>query len=224
MADFKVTARNKMRQHSERVSYDEALVYSIIDAAPICHVGFVEEGRPVVIPMLHARRNKELLLHGSTESRLLQYVRAGNELCISLALLDGIVLAKSATHHSLNYRSAVLFGTGRPLETAEEKLLAFESFTERLLPGRWKEVRKPSLSDLRGTAVVAISLTSASAKVRSGPPQDAEEDRLLPVWAGVLPVTQILGPAQAAEYTDPRLPPPFYPSSPWAAPAERRAG
>ncbi|MGA2821045.1 MAG: pyridoxamine 5'-phosphate oxidase family protein [Anaerolineales bacterium] len=224
MADFKVSARNRVRRHPDRASYDEASVYSIIDAALICHVGLVEEGRPVVVPMLHARRNDELLLHGSTQSRLLQYVRDGNEVSVSLAILDGIVLAKSATHHSLNYRSAVLFGTGRLLETAEEKLLALECLTEHLLPGRWKEVRKPNLSNLVATAVVAISLASASVKVRSGPPHDEEEDRLLSVWAGVVPVTQVLGPALAAEYSDPRLQPPPYLSELLNKPVDRRSG
>lgn len=222
MAGFKVTERNRVRQHADRAAYDETLVYSIIDAALVCHVGFVDDGRPVVIPMLHARRNNELLLHGSTQSRLLKHIGAGNELCISLAVLDGIVLAKAATHHALNYRSAVLFGTGRSLESVEEKLLAFECLTEHLLPGRWKEVRKPSRADLESTAVVAVSLVGASVKVRSGPPQDEQEDHLLPVWAGMLPVRQLVGPAQAADYTDARLRPPAWDSALWAGPFDRQ--
>jgi hypothetical protein len=142
----------------------------------------------------------------------LHYLQAGNEVCLSVAILDGIVLAKSAAQHSLNYRSAVLFGQGRSLESPEEKLAALECLTERLLPGRWKEVRKPNPADLKATAVVAVSLATASVKVRSGPPRDGEADRDLPIWAGVVAVTEFLGPVLAAEYTDPRLGPPRFPS------------
>jgi nitroimidazol reductase NimA-like FMN-containing flavoprotein (pyridoxamine 5'-phosphate oxidase superfamily) len=211
MAEFRVSEWNRVRQHPERAAYDQASIYSILDAALICHVGLVEEGRPVVIPMLYVRRDKELLLHGSVRSRLLQHIRAGNEVCISVAILDGIVLAKSAAQHSLNYRSVVLSGKGYPLESDEEKLLALECLTERLCPGRWKEVRKPLPSELKATAVVAIPLATASLKLRSGPPRDGEADRKLAVWAGVVPVTQLLGPALAAEYTDSRLRPPSFP-------------
>ncbi|MGC8779871.1 MAG: pyridoxamine 5'-phosphate oxidase family protein [Anaerolineae bacterium] len=202
------TELNKVRRLPQRGRYDRETIYAILDAAKVCHVGFVEEGRPFVIPTLYARAGDELVLHGAPASRLMKHIAAGRPLCISVAILDGLVLAKSAFHHSVNYRSVVLFGRGRPIEAAEEKLEALRLLTEHLAPGRWEVARPPNAAELRGTALVAVAIESASAKVRSGPPADAEEDQELPVWAGVLPVYEAMGDPVPAAYCDAALAPP----------------
>src|SRR5690348_17143206 len=171
----------------ERGHYDAATIYPIVDAALICHVGFVLEGQPFVIPTLHARRDDTILLHGAKGSRLLRHIQLGGEVCITVTLVDGIVLARSVFHHSINYRSAVLFGKGSVIEDEQAKFEAMEAFTERLIPGRWQDARPPSPSEVRQTTIVALSIDSASAKIRTGPPGDETEDLDLPVWAGVLP-------------------------------------
>lgn len=197
MSDFKKTDVNRVRRVPDRGRYDKKTVYEIVDEALICHVGFVQDGRPFVIPTLHARRDDEILLHGATTSRLIKHVQAGHDLCLTVTHLDGIVLARSVFHHSLNYRSAILFGKGYLIEGDEETMVALAQFTERLMPGRWADARQPSRQELKATAVVALPIEMASAKVRSGPPGDDEEDYGLPVWAGVLPIVQTVGPLQA---------------------------
>lgn len=197
MSEYDKTTVNRVRRVPERGQYDQETINNIVDDAMICHVGFVQEGRPFVIPTLHARRNNEILLHGATTSRLIQHVQAGHEVCLTMTHVDGIVLARSVFHHSINYRSAVLFGRGYLIEGDEATMNALEQFTERLMPGRWADARQPSLKELKATAVVAVPIDMASAKVRSGPPGDDEEDYALPVWAGVLPTTQIIGLPQA---------------------------
>jgi uncharacterized protein len=208
MTAFPRTRRNKVIRHPERGQYERAEVYQIVDEALICHVGFVQDGQPFVLPTLHARDGDTLLLHGSSASRLMKHVGAGNPVCVTVTLMDGIVLARSVFNHSINYRSAVLFGQGELVVDADEKLRALACFTERLLPGRWDDARPPSRKELKATAVAAIPLASAAAKVRSGPPKDDEEDATLPVWAGVLPMHQVVGdpiadPAGAAGITLP---------------------
>jgi len=197
MSEYDKTTVNRVRRVPERGQYDQETINNIVDDAMICHVGFVQEGRPFVIPTLHVRRNNEILLHGATTSRLIQHVQAGHEVCLTMTHVDGIVLARSVFHHSINYRSAVLFGRGYLIEGDEATMNALEQFTERLMPGRWADARQPSLKELKATAVVAVPIDMASAKVRSGPPGDDEEDYALPVWAGVLPTTQIIGLPQA---------------------------
>lgn len=204
MADtFAKTARNQVKRHPERGHYDAATIYPIVDAALICHVGFALEGQVYVIPTLHARQGDTILLHGARGSRLLQHAEAGGELCITVTLLDGIVLARSVFSHSINYRSAVLFGCGAPIKGEAERMAALEAFTDRLLPGRWQDARPPSPAELKQTAIVAVPIASASAKIRSGPPKDAAGDLELPVWAGVLPLHQAAG----APVPDPQLVP-----------------
>jgi nitroimidazol reductase NimA-like FMN-containing flavoprotein (pyridoxamine 5'-phosphate oxidase superfamily) len=193
MTAFARTRRNKVIRTPERGQYGREDVYRIVDEALICHVGFVQDGQPFVIPTLHARDGDTLLLHGSSASRMIKHAGAGNPVCITVTLLDGIVLARSVFHHSINYRSAVLFGQGQLVTDPEEKLRALARFTERLLPGRWDDARQPNRKELKATAVVAIPLDSASAKVRVGPPKDDEEDLALPVWAGVIPIHQVVG-------------------------------
>lgn len=196
MTEFEKTAANRVRRVPERGIYDKETIYQIVDAALICHVGLVQDGRPFVIPTLHARRGDEILLHGATTSRLIRHVQAGNEVCLTFTHVDALVLARSVFHHSMNYRSAVLFGRGELLHGDEATMQALEQFTERLLPGRWDDARSPNAKELKATSVVAISIESASAKVRSGPPGDDEEDYALPVWAGILPLRQAVAPAE----------------------------
>ncbi|MFY9268564.1 MAG: pyridoxamine 5'-phosphate oxidase family protein [Candidatus Manganitrophaceae bacterium] len=200
MTEFPKTNLNRVKRIPKRASYDKTVIYPIIDAALICHVGFVQEGLPFVIPMIHARLNDTLYLHGSTASRLLKQVK-GNPLCVSITLLDGIVFARSAFHHSMNYRSAVLFGNGRLIESDGEKYKALQLLSEQIAKGRWEEARKPNEKELEVTSVIAVAIESASAKVRSGPPIDEEEDYGLPIWAGVLPID----PKPGHPIPDPRL-------------------
>lgn len=200
MQEFTKTDKNRVRRMPNRGAYDKETIYPIVDAALICHVGLVQEGEPIVIPTLHARRGDEILLHGATTSRMLRYAEAGHPLCLTMTLIDGLVLARSIFHHSVNYRSAVLFGQGRLLPDSE-KLEALACFTEKLIPGRWADARQPTPPELKATAVIAVTIESASAKVRSGPPKDDEEDYTLPVWAGVQPIYQRFGELEA----DPQL-------------------
>lgn len=195
---------HKLQRLPQRGRYDRETIYAILDAAKVCHVGLAEAEQPFVLPMLYARAGDEILLHGAPASRLIGHIAAGRPICISVAILDGLVLAKSAFHHSVNYRSVVLFGRGRLIEDLEEKLEALRILTEHLAPGRWAIVRQPNAAELRGTAVVAVSIENASAKVRSGPPADVEADRAWPVWAGVLPVREAFGEPIPAAYCDER--------------------
>jgi len=200
---FPKTARNKVKRMPERGHYDAATIYPIVDAALICHVGFVLEDQPFVIPTLHARQDDTILLHGAKGSRLLRYIQSGGAVCITITHVDGIVLARSVFHHSINYRSAVLFGKGSVIEDEQAKLQALEAFTERLIPGRWQDARTPNAVEVKQTTVIAVQIESASAKLRTGPPGDEAEDYDLPVWAGVLPLRQIAG----APLADPQLSP-----------------
>lgn len=210
MTIYEHTPRNQVKRHPERGAYDAATIYPIVDAALICHVGFVLDGQPFVIPTLHARQGDTILLHGSRTSRLLQHAQAGGELCITVTLLDGIVLARAVFSHSINYRSAVLFGQGQPIEDADAQMAALEAFTEKLIPGRWNDARLPSPTEMRQTAIVAVPIASASAKVRTGPPKDSAADLELPVWAGVLPLKQSAGTPIADAQLAPNIPLPAY--------------
>lgn len=195
MTEFPKTSQNRVRRVPDRGAYDKATIYPIVDAALICHVGLVEEGQPIVIPTLHARQGDTILLHGATTSRLMRYAASGAPLCITVTHVDGLVLARSVFHHSANYRSAVLFGHGTMVEDEAEKMDALEAFTEKLIPGRWDDARIPNTTELKATMVVAMPIESASAKVRTGPPKDDEEDYALDVWAGVVPLrTERLAP------------------------------
>ena len=201
MPSFPITARNKVRRMPKRGHYDRPTVHAIIDEALVCHVAFAMDGVPTVIPTLHARRDDTLLLHGAKTSRLLQHVGAGNPVSVAMTLIDGIVLARSVFHHSMNYRSVVLHGSGTMLETEEEKLGALEAFAEHIAPGRWADARRPTKKELKATSVVAIPIDLAAAKIRTGPPLDDDEDYELPIWAGVLPLSLQAGRA----IPDPRL-------------------
>jgi nitroimidazol reductase NimA-like FMN-containing flavoprotein (pyridoxamine 5'-phosphate oxidase superfamily) len=180
------TQRTKLRRVPQRGSHDVETIHAILDEALIGHVAWVTHGnRPAVIPTLIARDGENLLIHGSSASRTLRALRAGTEACVEVTHVDGIVLARSAFHHSMNYRSAILYGT---LEEAPDKEHALEVFTEKLVPGRWPHVRWPNPQELKGTSVVQLPITEGSAKVRTGPPVDDDEDYELDVWAGVVPL------------------------------------
>lgn len=197
MNEFEQNSQNRLRRRPERGAYDKATIYPIVDEALICHVGLVEAGQPVVIPTLHARIDDQILLHGATTSRLLKHAASGAPLCVTVTHVDGLVLARSVFHHSANYRSAVLFGQGTLVEDEDEKMAALAAFTEKLIPGRWDDARIPNAVELKATAVVAMEIESASAKIRTGPPKDDEEDHELDVWAGVLPFAQQILEPQA---------------------------
>ena len=203
MAEFTVESRNRVKRIAELAAYDRETIYQIIDEALVCHVGFVQDRQPFVIPINHARMGDSLVFHGAPASRLVKHIQAGAEVCVAITLLDGLRLARSVVHHSLNYRSAVIFGRGSLVEDEQERLEALKALTEHIVPGRWDDARGPTRQEMQATAVVSLSIESASAKVSSGPPSDEEEDYALPVWAGVLPLRQ-----QALEpEDDPRLSP-----------------
>jgi nitroimidazol reductase NimA-like FMN-containing flavoprotein (pyridoxamine 5'-phosphate oxidase superfamily) len=201
MPNFIPTERTEVRRLPKRGVYEREAVYRILDEGLICHVGFVAEGKPVVIPTGYARHQDMLYIHGSAASRMLRTLGQGVDVCVTVTLLDGLVLARSAFHHSMNYRSVVIFGRAVEVEAPEAKIAALRAFTEHVAPGRWSEIRPPSAKELQATAVLAIPLTEASAKVRTGPPVDDEEDYKMSVWAGVLPFTTTVGPPRP----DPRL-------------------
>jgi uncharacterized protein len=191
MTDFEKTTRNTIMRLPKRGYYERETIYRILDEALICHVGFADGGQPCVIPINFARVGDAIVMHGAKASRLLKHIEAGHAICLEATVVDGLVLARSVFHHSLNYRSVVLFGTGRPVEDEEEKLAALKAVTEHLIPGRWKQARLPNSKELNATSVVSIRIDEASAKLRVGPPVDEEDDYGLPVWAGVLPLQQL---------------------------------
>ncbi len=200
MSEFANTTLNKVRRLPDRASYNPETIYSIIDGTLICHVAFVENGQPFVIPVIHARMEDRIVFHGAKTSRLLRKIASGDPVCAAFTLLDGLVLAKSVFHHSMNYRAAVVFGSGVLLEDKAEKLAALRAITEHIAQGRWEEARQPNRKELGATSVAALAITSASAKVRSGPPSDDPADVDLPVWAGILPLELTpLAPLPASE-------------------------
>ena len=202
MTDFIPTKRTQVHRLPKRGAYDRETVYRILDEGLVCHVGFVADGKPIVIPTGYGRAGDMLYIHGSTASRMFRALGKGTDICVTVALLDGLVLARSAFHHSVNYRSVIIFGKASLLEDPAAKLEALRAFTEHVMPGRWEEIRQPSEKELQATTVLAIPLEEVSAKVRTGPPIDDEEDYMLPVWAGVLPLELASRPPLA----DDRLP------------------
>lgn len=188
MSVFTPTERTQVRRLPKRGLYDRDAVYRILDEGMICHIGFVVDGKPVVIPTGYGRRGDTLYVHGSPASRMFRALGKGCDVCVTVTLIDGLVLARSAFHHSMNYRSVVVFGKAAVLDDPAAKMDALEVFMEHVTPGRWQDVRKPSEKELQATTVLAIPLAEVSAKVRTGPPIDDEEDYTLPVWAGVVPL------------------------------------
>ncbi len=201
---FPQTDRNRVRRAPERGHYDKATVYRILDAGFLCHVGFAVDQQPYVIPTLYGREADALYLHGSAGSRMVKTLALGGPVCLTVTHVDGLVLARSAVHHSMNYRSVVVFGTAVEV-TGSEKERGLFLLSENVLRNRWDEVRAPSEKELRATSVLRLDIESASAKIRTGPPKDEPDDYDLPVWAGVIPVHQTYGPAQAEDNASGRI-------------------
>lgn len=188
MRPFEKTPRSTVRRLPKRASYDREQVYAILDNGLICHAAVAIDGQPFVIPMAYARRADEVLLHGSSASRLIKAIAGGAPLSLAITHLDGVVVARSAFHSSMNYRSVVLFGTGRAIEEPEAKRSALDALVDHLIPGRSSEARPASMGEMKATTIVAVDLAEASAKIRTGPPVDDEEDYALPIWGGVVPL------------------------------------
>ena len=193
------TQRSQVKRLPKGANYERQVIYDILDEGLICHVGFTVDNQPFVIPTAYGRVKDKIYIHGSPASRMLRTLSKGIEVCVTVTLLDGLVLARSAFHLSMNYRSVVVFGTAEIVKDTEEKLQALEAFTEQIIPGRWAEVRLPNRAELQGTLVLSLPLNEASAKVRTGMPIDDEADYSLPVWAGVLPLQLVAGEAVADE-------------------------
>jgi uncharacterized protein len=202
MSDLEPTPRTTLRRLPARGHFDRATVNAILDEALVCHVGFVSEGQPFVIPTIHARVGEQVFVHGSAASRMLKTLQGGVPVCLTATLVDGLVLARSAFHHSMNYRSVVVLGDAIAVTEEGEKWDALHAIVEHVAPGRWSEVREPSPKELAGTLVLRLPIEEASAKVRTGPPLDDEEDYALECWAGVLPLRLTPG----TPVPDPRMP------------------
>lgn len=195
MSEQAPSARTQVHRVPEVAAYDRASIDAVLDEALVCHLGFVDEtGQPYVIPTLHARVGDLLYIHGSSVSRALTALAGGVPVCVTVTLLDGLVLARSAFEHSVEYRSVVVLGTATLIEDPDEKMRALEAFTDQLILGRWAEVRQPSDQEMKATWILSIPLDEASAKISLGPPEDAESpDGDLPIWAGNLPLRTVLG-------------------------------
>jgi len=201
MSAYEITERNRVRRLRELAHYDHESVHAILDAGLVAHVGIVEEDQPFVIPMIYGREGQVLYLHGARKARLLKLFATPAKVCVNVTLLDGLVAARSAFNSSMNYRSATLFGSVRIIDEPSEQLRTLKIISDHAFPGRWEELRPPSDTEIKQTAVAALSIESASAKISEGPPDDEDFDYATPVWAGVLPITNQFGKAQ----DDPRL-------------------
>jgi len=188
MANTLLTQRTKLGRLPDRGTHDRETIYRILDEGFLCHIGFSVDGQPFVIPTGYGRIGDNLYIHGSAASRMLRNLQKGVPVCFTVTLLDGLVLARSAFHHSMNYRSVVVLGTATLVHDHTEKMEALRAVTEQIIAGRWDEVRLPNDQELKATSVLKLALNEASAKIRTGPPKDDEEDYTLPIWAGVLPL------------------------------------
>jgi uncharacterized protein len=202
MSSLEPTSRTTLRRLPARGHFDRATVNAVLDEALVCHVGFVSDGQPFVIPTIHARGGDQVFVHGSAASRMLKTLQGGVPVCLTATLVDGLVLARSAFHHSMNYRSVVVLGDAQAVTDEREKWDALHAIVEHVAPGRWSEVREPNAKELAATLVLRLPIEEASAKVRTGPPLDDEEDYALECWAGVLPLRLTPG----APEPDPRMP------------------
>jgi nitroimidazol reductase NimA-like FMN-containing flavoprotein (pyridoxamine 5'-phosphate oxidase superfamily) len=192
MDDFEITEKNRIRRSPARGTYDRQVTYDILDAGFVCYAGFIDKGHPVVIPMSYGRKDDTVYLHGATTSRIMNLLSVNNAVCINVTLLDGIVVARSMFDTSVNYRSVVIFGKAETTEETE-KMDALHAISEHILPGRWAEVRTPLPNELKATVILKVKIENASAKVRTGPPDDDIRDLDLPVWAGVIPLKSNAG-------------------------------
>jgi uncharacterized protein len=200
------TNRTRVVRHAERGVYDREQIHSILDEGYVCHVGFVVDGEPYVLPTAYGRSGDLLYIHGSAASRMLRSLALGVAVCVTVTLVDGFVLARAAFRHSMNYRSVVVLGAARLVTDPGEKMEALRCFTNHVVPDRWEEVRLPNETEMRSTSVLALPLDEASAKVRSGPPLDLEDDWSVPVWAGVVPVHTQLGEPIPDNHVSPGVP------------------
>jgi hypothetical protein len=207
------TTRTRVVREPHRANYDRAFVNQVLDEAFLCHVGFAIEGQPYVIPTSYGRDGESLYIHGSAASRMLRNLDRGIPVCVTVTLLDGLVLARSIFNHSMNYRSVVVLGTAEAVEDPGEKLAALRVLSEHILPGRWNEVRQPSEKELKATLVLRLPITEFSAKVRQGAPIDDEEDYEFPTWAGVIPLTTTAQPGIPDERLLPKIGMPAYASA-----------
>ncbi|MBC8323963.1 MAG: pyridoxamine 5'-phosphate oxidase family protein, partial [Candidatus Marinimicrobia bacterium] len=192
MNTFNISNRNKVKRISKKADYNKETIHAIIDEALFCHIGIIHNDKPVVIPTIHARMGNDLIFHGSNASRL---INTSNQIdiCVTITLLDGLVIGRSHFHHSMNYRSVVLFGQGEIITDKKKRMDAFEAITEHIAPGRWNDARQPNEIELKKTAVLKMPIDDASAKISSKFPEDETEDYALDVWAGIIPITQSFG-------------------------------
>ena len=194
--NYEIGGQNKARQLREKATYDKATVHAILDAAPVAHVGFVQDGQPVVVPMLLGRDGGTIYLHGARKARVIRLLEKTETACLNVTLVDGIVFARSAFNSSMNYRSATVFGKPTLVEDTATKLHGMRVISEHIMPGRWDELREPLDREIKMTGVIAFEIESASAKISEGMPEDEDEDYAIPIWAGVLPLTATLGELQ----------------------------
>jgi uncharacterized protein len=206
-ATIPVTDRTQLRRYPVRGVFDRSAVYRILDEGFVCHVAFVVDGQPFAIPTAYARVGDTIYLHGSAASRMLRTLSAGVDVCVTVTLVDGLVLARSAFHHSMNYRSVVVLGRATLVIDRAGKLEALRAFTNHIVPGRWDELRPVTEQELAATSVLALPLEEASAKVRTGPPKDDDEDLTWPVWAGVVPLTLASGAPAPDDHVRPEVAP-----------------
>ena len=204
------TPRTRVVREAERGVYDRETAYHILDEGFLCHVGFAVDGQPFVIPTSYGRKDDNLYIHGSAASRMLKQMKEGIPVCITVTLLDGLVLARSVFNHSMNYRSVVILGKATLVDDPAEKLAALRVLSEQIIPGRWDDARLPTERELKATSVLRVPVEEFSAKVRSGPPIDDEEDYSFPTWAGVLPFETVVGKPVDDPRLDPARPVPAY--------------
>jgi len=199
--DFPPTERTRIKRSFERGHYDRETVHAILDAGLMCHVGYVIDGTPYVTPTAYWRKGDRVYWHGSSASKMLRHLKSGPRVCFTVALMDGLVLARSGFHSSVNYRTVMAFGEAEVIQDEADKLATLEDMMERIVPGRWPDLKPPTKQELKATTVVSLKLEEVAAKIRSGPPIDEEEDYDLDVWAGVVPIETVIGAPQ----DDPRL-------------------
>jgi nitroimidazol reductase NimA-like FMN-containing flavoprotein (pyridoxamine 5'-phosphate oxidase superfamily) len=210
---FIPTERTRLVREANRAVYDREVIYRILDEAFVCHVGFAVDRQPFVIPTMFARVGDFVYFHGSAASRMLRGLSSGSPVCLTVTLLDGVVLARSVFNHSMNYRSVVALGNATVIEDPAEKLRALQTFTEKLIPGRWNDARQPNEKELKATSILRLPLTEVSAKVREGDVEDDADDYALPVWAGVVPLRLAADPPLRDSRCDPSIPTPSYASN-----------
>jgi nitroimidazol reductase NimA-like FMN-containing flavoprotein (pyridoxamine 5'-phosphate oxidase superfamily) len=191
--EYRKSKVNSVRQLRDKARYDRDTVHAILDQGLVAHVAFIQDGKPLVVPMIYARDGETLYLHGARKARVIRLLEQSQSICVNVTLVDGIVLARSAFNSSMNYRSVTVFGTPGFLEAEQDKLRAMQCISEHLMPGRWDELREPLDKEVKMTGVIAMQIDDASAKISAGLPVDEEEDYAIPVWAGTLPLTAQLG-------------------------------